>query len=83
MTCPVCNRLRFAWYATATQITTLNVAPEIVVKVRDGDRKLGDYQEALEAYRSHRALCDWVEPLDVTEEYKELKHEITPAQRRR
>ena len=57
LTCPTCARLRSAWYATATLITTLNVNPEIVVKVRDADRRQIEYREALEAYRAHKKGC--------------------------
>ncbi len=57
MTCPTCALLRFRWYATATQITTLNVKPSVVVKVRDGDRLRTDYREALKAYREHLKGC--------------------------
>jgi hypothetical protein len=55
MTCPVCNRLRAEWYATATPCDSKNLA--IIVKVRDGDRLRADYREALERYRQHRKEC--------------------------
>ena len=57
MNCPECNRLRWAWYATATPIKTAHVSPVLVVRVRDADRKRADYQQALAAYREHRQDC--------------------------
>jgi len=41
-----------AWYATATPCNSTR--PEIIVKVRNADRKRKDYQAALRAYRQHR-----------------------------
>ena len=55
MQCVICNRLRFAWYATATPCDSRN--PSIIAKVIDADRKTAEYQEALDAYRKHRDKC--------------------------
>ena len=53
--CPTCNRLRLAWYATATPCDSKNMA--IITRIRDSDRLRKDYQDALKAYKEHRKEC--------------------------
>ena len=55
MTCPLCNVLRSAWYATATPCDSQR--PEIIVKVRDADRMRPEYQAALNDYKDHKKEC--------------------------
>ena len=54
MTCPECDRLRDAWYATATPVPIVSVdQATLLMEVVKKDRKRSDYRAALDAYREH------------------------------